>query len=106
MSAEAAQSALQKISVAEAGVGSGQLTSRDSRLDMLRGLCLVLMTVDHLPINPLFRFTNQTLGFVSAAEGFVFISGVVSGGCLDAHCTDRDQGLRVSGFFVGSAIFI
>jgi len=79
MSAEPVQSASQEHSVAEDWSDSRQPASRDTRLDLLRGLCLVLMTVDHLPTNPLFRFTNHTLGIVSAAEGFVFISGMVSG---------------------------
>ena len=51
---------------------------RDPRIDTLRGLFLVLMTVDHLPSHPLLRFTVQSFGFVSAAEGFVFVSGLVS----------------------------
>lgn len=51
---------------------------RDPRIDTLRGLFLVLMMVDHLPYDPLLRFTFQSFGFVSAAEGFVFVSGFVS----------------------------
>jgi hypothetical protein len=51
---------------------------RDPRIDTLRGLFLVLMMVDHLPSHPLLRFTVQSFGFVSAAEGFVFVSGLVS----------------------------
>jgi hypothetical protein len=51
---------------------------RDSRIDTLRGLFLVVMMVDHLPYDPLLRFTFQSFGLVSAAEGFVFISGFVS----------------------------
>lgn len=51
---------------------------RDPRIDTLRGLFLMMMTVDHLPYHLLRRFTIQNLGFVSAAEGFVFISGLVS----------------------------
>jgi hypothetical protein len=51
---------------------------RDSRIDTLRGLFLVVMTFDHLPNHPLVRFTAQSFGFVSAAEGFVFVSGIVS----------------------------
>src|SRR5215467_3011686 len=39
---------------------------------------LVVMTLDHLPAHPLLRLTKQSLGFVSAAEGFVFLSGMVS----------------------------
>jgi hypothetical protein len=36
------------------------------------------MTIDHLP-SPLNRYTQESLGFVSAAEGFVFLSGYVAG---------------------------
>ena len=55
-------------------------TSRRSELiDLLRGLCLVLMTVDHLPPTLIRKFTWQTFGFFSAAEGFVFLSGLVAG---------------------------
>jgi hypothetical protein len=57
----------------------GKSSNRDVRIDTLRGLFLVLMMVDHLPGHPLLRFTQQSVGFVSAAEGFVFVSGVVSG---------------------------
>jgi hypothetical protein len=51
---------------------------RSVLIDFLRGLCLVLMTVDHLPVS-LAKFTWQTFGFISAAEGFVFLSGLVAG---------------------------
>jgi hypothetical protein len=51
---------------------------RDPRVDALRGLFLVVMMVDHLPFHPLRTFSSQSIGFVSAAEGFVFVSGVVS----------------------------
>jgi hypothetical protein len=62
-----------------AGRNRGQSSpARDIRIDTLRGLFLVLMMVDHLPVHPLLCFTQQSVGFVSAAEGFVFVSGVVS----------------------------
>ena len=51
---------------------------RDPRVDALRGLFLIIMMVDHLPYHPLLGFSRQTFGFVSAAEGFVFLSGMVS----------------------------
>jgi hypothetical protein len=47
-------------------------------LDALRGLMLVLMTLTHLPT----RFADplgQPFGFVSAAEGFVMLSGFMAG---------------------------
>jgi hypothetical protein len=52
---------------------------RSVLVDFLRGLCLLLMTVDHLPLTLVRKFTWQTFGFFSAAEGFVFLSGLVSG---------------------------
>ena len=52
---------------------------RSELIDFLRGLCLVIMTVDHLPLTLLKKFTWQTFGFFSAAEGFVLLSGLVAG---------------------------
>jgi hypothetical protein len=51
---------------------------RDIRLDALRGLVLAWMTINHLS-GPLHVYTFETLGFISSAEVFVFISGLVSG---------------------------
>ena len=51
---------------------------RDIRLDALRGLVLAWMTINHLG-GPLYAYSFETLGFVSSAEGFVFISGIVAG---------------------------
>ena len=51
--------------------------NRQSALDGFRGLLLVVMTIDHLP--GLFRlYSYEALGFASAAEGFVFLSGFVA----------------------------
>ena len=47
---------------------------RDIRLDSLRGLFLVLMTVDHIG-GKITAFTYEPLGFVSAAAAFVMLSG-------------------------------
>lgn len=47
-------------------------------LDFFRGLMLVIITIDHFG-GPLREFTWESLGFVSAAEGFVFLSGFTSG---------------------------
>lgn len=51
---------------------------RRPELDALRGVFLVWMTLTHLPT----RFSdlvNQPLGFISSAEGFVFISALLVG---------------------------
>lgn len=55
---------------------------RDLRLDTLRGLFLVLITINHFGSwSPegwwVTQFTWQPLGYVSAAEGFVFLSGFI-----------------------------
>jgi hypothetical protein len=53
--------------------------SRIELVDFLRGLCLVVMTVDHLPETLIKKFTLEGFGFFSAAECFVFLSGLVAG---------------------------
>ncbi|MGV3727124.1 OpgC domain-containing protein [Hydrogenophaga sp.] len=47
-------------------------------LDALRGLMLVLMTLTHMPTMYSLP-SGQPLGFVSAAEGFVFLSAFMAG---------------------------
>jgi hypothetical protein len=53
---------------------------RDQRLDLLRGFCIFVMVVDHIGgVSPLRALTGGGTFFVSAAEGFVFISGLLLG---------------------------
>lgn len=51
---------------------------RNSGLDLLRGLLLLMMAMTHLP-TPWSERVGQPLGFVSAAEGFVFLSAFLVG---------------------------
>src|SRR5882762_2549770 len=53
-------------------------SQRQPELDALRGLMLTLMTLAHLPTQAQV-ITNQQLGFVSEAEGFVFLSAFLTG---------------------------
>jgi hypothetical protein len=53
------------------------LKKRVHELDSLRGLLLVLMTVTHLPTRLRF-YSHDFFGFVSAAEGFVFLSAFLT----------------------------
>jgi poly(3-hydroxybutyrate) depolymerase len=63
-----------------AGLRYAEGARRDRRLDLLRGYCVVAMTVDHLDAPTwLYLFTGGNRFFVSAAEGFLFISGLVMG---------------------------
>lgn len=52
---------------------------RDPRLDVFRGLALVMIFINHTPTNALENLTNRNFGFSDAAEGFVFMSGIAAG---------------------------
>jgi len=52
--------------------------SRNPSLDILRGALLMLMTMSHLPTVWSGRL-DQPFGFISAAEGFVFLSAFLAG---------------------------
>lgn len=49
------------------------MAARDLRLDSLRGIFLVIMTIDHIG-GKLTAYTYEPLGFVSAAAAFVLLS--------------------------------
>jgi hypothetical protein len=51
---------------------------RHLELDAARGLMLVWITFTHLP-TVVSAYVNQPLGFVSAAEGFIFLSALFTG---------------------------
>jgi hypothetical protein len=54
-------------------------STRDLRIDFFRGVALYMIIFDHVPGDPLSRFTYARLGFSDAAEIFVFLSGVSCG---------------------------
>ncbi len=49
---------------------------RDLALDVLRGIMLIIMATDHFG-EPVFQYVYEYAGYVSAAEGFVFLSGML-----------------------------
>ncbi|MFI7585089.1 OpgC domain-containing protein [Kocuria sp. M1N1S27] len=54
--------------------------SRDARIDMLRGMAIVFVVVNHVGLTSLFQLlTQETIGMVSGAELFVLLSGAVLG---------------------------
>src|SRR6266571_807031 len=59
---------------------ASQPGGRDSRLDLLRGFAIFAMVVDHFGGHSWFTYlTGGNEFLVSAAEGFVFLSGFVTG---------------------------
>src|SRR2546429_3643645 len=51
---------------------------RRLELDAVRGLMLVWITLTHLP-TVVSTYINQPFGFISAAEGFIFLSALFTG---------------------------
>lgn len=54
-------------------------SERDPRLDVFRGLALVMIFINHVPGTIYENFTSRNFGFSDAAEGFVLMSGVSAG---------------------------
>ncbi|MCA1492936.1 OpgC family protein [Ensifer sp. NBAIM29] len=54
-------------------------TTRDTRLDVFRALCLLTIFVNHVPGQYLEYITHKNFGFSDSAEAFVLISGLAVG---------------------------
>ncbi|MEW5717934.1 MAG: OpgC domain-containing protein, partial [Chloroflexota bacterium] len=68
---------------------------RDLRLDFLRGFAVFIMIVDHFGgASWLYLLTGNNAFYVSGAEAFVFISGLVVGMVYGGIA--REQGLRIA----------
>jgi hypothetical protein len=67
---------------------------RRPELDALRGLFLVWMTLTHLPTR-FSDFVNQPIGFVSSAEGFVFLSALLVGRIYFRELIKNEAGVRL-----------
>ena len=67
---------------------------RKPELDALRGLFLVWMTLTHLPTRAS-DLVNQPFGFVSSAEGFVFLSGLLVARLYIRKAREDEIALRV-----------
>ena len=61
-------------------------SSRDPRLDALRGPFLVIMAAVHIP-TPLSHAMQEPFGFTSAAEGFVFLGACLAGLFTGKFCS-------------------
>jgi hypothetical protein len=67
---------------------------RKPELDALRGLFLVWMTLTHLPTH-FSDLVNQPFGFVSSAEGFVFLSALLVARLYIHQAVLDEAGLRI-----------
>lgn len=66
-------------------IGAGNISmsvatpKRDTRLDVLRGLALITIFINHVPGQIFEYLTTKNFGFSDAAEAFVLISGIAVG---------------------------
>ncbi len=66
---------------------------RRPELDALRGLFLVWMTLTHLPTKAS-EWVNQPFGFLSSAEGFVFLSALLVARIYSKQASEDPAGLQ------------
>ncbi len=66
---------------------------RDVRLDLARGLAMLIIVIAHIPMNPWNDWIPARFGFSSAAEMFVFCSGLASALAFGRIFTTRGWGL-------------
>lgn len=55
------------------------VTTRDTRLDVLRALALIMIFINHVPGQLFESITSKNFGFSDGAEAFVLISGISVG---------------------------
>ncbi len=55
------------------------VTQRDTRLDVCRAICLLMIFINHVPGQYLEYLTSKNFGFSDSAEAFVLISGLSAG---------------------------
>jgi len=67
--------------LAGSGLGLGGVAAggRDHRLDMFRGIALLMIFINHVPGTVYENLTSRNFGFSDAAEAFVFMSGMAAG---------------------------
>ncbi len=54
-------------------------STRDMRVDLVRGMALLIIFSDHIVGNPFRKFMPISLGFSDMAEVFIFVSGYLNG---------------------------
>ena len=58
---------------------AGRNAGRDSRIDVLRGMALITIFINHAPATLWASYTMGKFGFSDAAEAFVLMSGIAAG---------------------------
>jgi hypothetical protein len=86
------------------GPGEGPVAvQRDARIDVIRGLALLIIFINHMPGNVLAGYTPHNFGFSDAADIFVLLAGVSAtlafGGIIEK------RGLAIAGLRIGARLW-
>ena len=65
---------------------------RDQRIDLFRGIALVMIFINHIPGTIWENLTSRNFGFSDAAEGFVLMSGMAAGLAYGPTFLNRQPG--------------
>ncbi|SFH32238.1 OpgC family protein [Sulfitobacter dubius] len=78
---------------AAAAVGTVRVgkAPRDPRIDVFRGIALVMIFINHVPGNPYEYLTIRNLGFADAAEAFFLMSGIAAGLAYTPRFIEKDR---------------
>ena len=87
---------MNKAAAPSGAVGTSVRGGRDSRIDVLRGLALITIFVDHVPGNLYSYYTFRMIGFSDAAEAFVLISGIAAGLAYSRHFQPGKTGSAIA----------
>ena len=79
------------LSPAALAAGAVPKSARDPRIDLFRGLALVMIFINHVPGNPYEALTIRNLGFADAAEAFFLMSGIAAGLAYTPRFIARDR---------------
>ena len=78
-------------------------TGRDARIDVFRGLALVMIFINHMPATPWSVLTLRAWGFSDSAEVFVLLAGVAAAFAYGRYFDRGETGLGIAA--VASRIF-
>ena len=83
--------------------GTGAPVARDARIDIIRGLALLVIFINHMPGNVIAAWMPHNFGFSDGADAFVLLAGV-SATLAYGNLIER-QGLTVGALKIGARVW-
>ncbi len=75
------------------------MLERDTRIDLFRGLALVMIFINHMPATPWSLLTIRDWGFADAAEVFVLLAGIAAALAYARYFESRISGIGLATVF-------